>query len=104
MKDKKSIADVLGQIAEAYGEDIFLEQRRVYAILYDLAPGLRYADAIRKAGGMTDEADETRVNLAKKIKDGCQVNVPLRKKRRLLRATCLLGKKRKGKIKAPLGS
>ena len=31
---------------------------------------------------MTDEADETRVNLAKKIKDGCQVNVPLRKNRR----------------------
>ena len=30
----------------------------MYPGLYDLAPGLRYADAIRKAGGMTDEADE----------------------------------------------
>ena len=90
---------------------VYVSGAVMYPGLYDLAPGLRYADAIRKAGGMTDEADETRVNLAKKIKDGCQVNVPLRKnrrpaagKRRLLRATCLLGKKRKGKIKAPLGS
>lgn len=48
MKDKKSIADVLGQIAEAYGEDIFLEQRRVYAILSDLAPGDFYAKQRRR--------------------------------------------------------
>lgn len=48
MKDKKSIADVLGQIAEAYGEDVFLEQRRVYAILSDLAPGDFYAKQRRR--------------------------------------------------------
>lgn len=48
MKDKKSIADILGQIAEAYGEDIFLEQRRVYAILSDLAPGDFYAKQRRR--------------------------------------------------------
>ena len=28
---------------------------------------------------MTEDADETRVNLAKKCKDGCQVNVPFQK-------------------------
>ena len=61
---------------------VYVSGAVMYPGLYDLAPGLRYADAIRKAGGMTDEADETRVNLAKKIKDGCQVNVPLRKNRR----------------------
>lgn len=61
---------------------VYVSGAVMYPGLYDLAPGLRYADAIYKAGGMTDEADETRVNLAKKIKDGCQVNVPLRKNRR----------------------
>lgn len=45
---------------------VYVSGAVMYPGLYDLAPGLRYADAIRKAGGMTDEADETRVNLAKK--------------------------------------
>lgn len=39
MAKEKNISDVLKQIVEGYGEDIFLDQRRVYAILCDLASG-----------------------------------------------------------------
>lgn len=47
--------------------------------LYDLSPGTRADDAVLAAGGMTYEADPQRVNLALKLKDGMQVNVPYRK-------------------------
>ena len=44
--------------------------------LYQVKPGIRYQEALEEAGGATKEADLTRVNLAKKCKDGSQVNVP----------------------------
>lgn len=44
--------------------------------LYQVEPGIRYQEALEVAGGATEEADLTRVNLAKKCKDGSQVNVP----------------------------
>lgn len=44
--------------------------------LYDVPVGSRAEAAILAAGGMTEEADSTRVNLARKLKDGNQVNVP----------------------------
>lgn len=75
MKDKKSIADVLGQIAEAYGEDIFLEQRRVYAILSDLAPGDFYAKQRRRIK-MSLEAGSVEILLkAKKDKDEAELYI-----------------------------
>ncbi len=46
--------------------------------LYTLPPGSRVTDAINAAGGVTDEADTTRVNLADKLRDGDQVHVPER--------------------------
>lgn len=49
--------------------------------LYDLPSGSRADDAVTAAGGMTQEADVTRVNLALKLKDGVQVNVPYQKKK-----------------------
>ena len=48
--------------------------------LYQVEPGIRYQEALEVAGGPTEEADLTRVNLAKKCKDGSQVNVPFLKK------------------------
>lgn len=48
--------------------------------LYQVEPGIRYQEALEVAGGATEEADLTRVNLAKKCKDGSQVNVPFLKK------------------------
>lgn len=75
MKDKKSIADVLGQIAEAYGEDIFLEQRRVYAILSDLAPGDFYAKQRRRIK-MALEAGSVEILLkAKRDKNGAELYI-----------------------------
>lgn len=44
--------------------------------LHEIAPGSRAVDAIEAAGGMTEEANKDRVNLAKICKDGMQVNVP----------------------------
>ncbi len=75
MKDKKSIADVLRQIAEDYGENIFLEQRRVYAILSDLAPGDFYAKQRRRIK-MSLEAGSVEILLkAKKDKDGAELYI-----------------------------
>lgn len=48
--------------------------------LYQVEPGIRYQEALEVAGGVTEEADLTRVNLARKCKDGSQVNVPFLKK------------------------
>ena len=46
--------------------------------LYRLQRGDRVYDAIAAAGGMTDDADPTRLpNLAGRLRDGQQVNVPL---------------------------
>ena len=44
--------------------------------LYDVPAESRAEAAITAAGGMTAAADSTRVNLARKLKDGNQVNVP----------------------------
>lgn len=75
MKDKKSIADVLGQIAGAYGEDIFLEQRRVYAILSDLAPGDFYAKQRRRIK-MALEAGSVEILLkAKRDENGAELYI-----------------------------
>ena len=75
MKDKKSIADVLGQIAEAYGEDIFLEQRRMYAILSDLAPGDFYAKQRRRIK-MALEAGSVEILLkAKRDENGAELYI-----------------------------
>ncbi|WP_297861822.1 ComEA family DNA-binding protein [uncultured Acidaminococcus sp.] len=48
--------------------------------LYQVPPGVRFQEALAEAGGVTEEADLTRVNLARKCKDGCQINVPFQKK------------------------
>lgn len=47
--------------------------------LYRVPQGTRYGDALERAGGLTEVADLTKVNLAKKCKDGCQIHVPERK-------------------------
>lgn len=75
MKDEKSIAEVLGQIAKSYGEDIFLEQRRVYAILSDLASGDSNAKQRRRIK-MSLEAGSVEILLkAKKDKKGTELYI-----------------------------
>ena len=44
--------------------------------MYEMPAGSRAQDAIGKAGGMTVNANINKVNLAKKCKDGMQINVP----------------------------
>jgi competence protein ComEA len=38
--------------------------------VYELAPGARLQDALAAAGGLTDEADLSTVNLARRLRDG----------------------------------
>jgi competence protein ComEA len=49
--------------------------------VYSLPAGARIGDAIQVAGGPTDEADLTSVNLAQKIADGAMVAVPTKNER-----------------------
>ncbi|MDD4722941.1 MAG: helix-hairpin-helix domain-containing protein [Acidaminococcaceae bacterium] len=44
--------------------------------IYKVEAGVRAVDAIAIAGGMSEDANKNKVNLAKKCKDGTQVNVP----------------------------
>ncbi len=44
--------------------------------MYELVPNSRALDAVAAAGGLTETADRERVNLARRLKDGNQVNVP----------------------------
>ena len=46
--------------------------------VYRLKAGARVHDAVSRAGGPTDRADTTQINLAAKVKDGRQVLVPAR--------------------------
>lgn len=45
--------------------------------LYRLADGARVVDVIAAAGGMTADADQAGVNLARRLTDGEQVRIPL---------------------------
>lgn len=47
--------------------------------LYDVPFDSRADTAVNIAGGFTEYADKDRVNIARKLKDGAQVNVPTKK-------------------------
>lgn len=55
--------------------------------LYEIPAGSRATAAIAAAGGMTLEANPDKVNLAKLLKDGMQVNVPRLSARQLREQT-----------------
>ena len=44
--------------------------------IYEIPEGIRAAEAIAKAGGFTIEADQSKVNLVRKVKDGMHIRVP----------------------------
>ncbi|MGG6431164.1 helix-hairpin-helix domain-containing protein [Anoxybacillus sp. D401a] len=44
--------------------------------VYEVAPTSRIRDVIEMAGGLTEEADETKVNLAMKVRDEMVIYVP----------------------------
>ncbi len=49
--------------------------------IYELEQGARAFQAVEAAGGLRADANLERVNLAKKLKDGMQVNVPALKEK-----------------------
>lgn len=51
--------------------------------IYDIKINSRASDAVEAAGGFTENANPEKVNLAKKLKDGNQVNVPSLKVKKL---------------------
>ena len=44
--------------------------------VYDVPTGSRVTDVIGAAGGLTDDADQTKINLAAKVADGSKVYIP----------------------------
>jgi competence protein ComEA len=44
--------------------------------IYEVQPGDRYADAIARAGGPTEDAEPLAVNLARRVKDEDHIHVP----------------------------
>lgn len=47
--------------------------------IYDVPSSCRVEEAIAAAGGMTENADSERVNLVRKVRDGMQIRVPVKK-------------------------
>lgn len=60
----------------AQGVQVYVSGAVAKPGLYEVPAGSRAAAAIAAAGGMTLEAKADKVNLAKLLKDGMQVNVP----------------------------
>ena len=58
------------------GVKVYVSGAVVNPGLYEIPAGSRATAAIAAAGGMTLEANPDKVNLAKLLKDGMQVNVP----------------------------
>ncbi|GAA4666476.1 ComEA family DNA-binding protein [Frondihabitans cladoniiphilus] len=50
--------------------------RVTYPGLYEVPPGSRAVDVVTAAGGLTDGADQARINLARPVSDGEQIEVP----------------------------
>ena len=47
--------------------------------IYDVPASYRVEEAITAAGGLTENADSERVNLVRKVRDGMQIRVPVKK-------------------------
>lgn len=50
--------------------------------IYDVPASCRVEEAIAAAGGLTENADSERVNLVRKVRDGMQIRVPVKKAER----------------------
>lgn len=53
--------------------------------IYDVPASCRVEEAIAAAGGLTENADSERVNLVRKVCDGMQIRVPVKKAERTSR-------------------
>ena len=87
-EDRKKTEEATGALAETAGresgeEEIQLSRRLVHICgavkepgVYSLPEGSRVVDAIRAAGGLTQDASERDVNQASVVADGMQIVVP----------------------------
>ena len=50
--------------------------------IYDVPASCRVEEAIAAASGLTENADSERVNLVRKVRDGMQIRVPVKKAER----------------------
>ncbi|HIU64378.1 MAG TPA: helix-hairpin-helix domain-containing protein [Candidatus Avacidaminococcus intestinavium] len=57
--------------------------------IYEIMPNQRVGEVLKVAGGVAPNADLNKVNLAKKCKDGMQINVPQAKGKKQMQATNL---------------
>lgn len=53
--------------------------------IYDVHASCKVEEAISAAGGLTENADSERVNLVRKVRDGMQIRVPVKKAARTSR-------------------
>lgn len=83
MQDDENSKQVLVKEVEAAREKttirVYVSGAVVKPGLYDIGVGSRADEAIKSAGGFTELANLEKVNLARKLKDGMQVNVPTKK-------------------------
>lgn len=69
-------APVGSSAVQAKGVQVYVSGAVMKPGIYELPAGSRGVAAIAAAGGMTSEANTDKVNLAKLLKDGMQINVP----------------------------
>ena len=68
-------------VVAATGQDPRIEDLRPAVVepgVYTLSPDSRLHEAVAAAGGVADDADSARINLADRVYDGQQVYVPAR--------------------------
>jgi len=78
-KLEQSSASAEQQLAEQekpQGITVYVSGAVLSPGMYKIPAGSRTVEAIGMAGGMLEDANKDKVNLAKKCKDGTQVNVP----------------------------
>lgn len=66
--------------------------------IYDVPASCRVEEAIAAAGGLTENADSERVNLVRKVRDGMQIRVPVKKAARTSRT-----QRKNAQVKSGLG-
>lgn len=72
---------VQGLVSENFSEEsgsimVYLVGEVKNPGVIELSSGARLYEAVEKAGGLTDRADETRINLSQKLKDEDKILIP----------------------------
>ena len=74
-KDEKTIAQVLTEIVRIYGTDVFKEQRKVYSLLSDMAPGDSRVKERRRIKAALESGAVNILLRATEDKAGCELYI-----------------------------